>query len=116
MEFKKNVQLVGDTVTYTISPEVKKYTLIDLGFEQTWRGNFEYKGSLDTDNPFKPVARLRILINASLDGFKMETVTGNGARKINIFTHQRSAEFVEQLHFILKEMLERNVFISSEEK
>ena len=116
MEFKKNVQLVGDTVTYTISPEVKKYTLIDLGFEQTLRGNFEYKGSLDTDNPFKPVARLRILINASLDGFKMETVTGNGARKINIFTHQRSAEFVEQLHFILKEMLERNVFISSEEK
>ena len=116
MEFKKNVQLVGDTVTYTISPEVKKYTLIDLGFEQTRRGNFEYKGSLDTDNPFKPVARLRILINSSLDGFKMETVTGNGARKINIFTHQRSAVFVEQLHFILKEMLERNVFISSEEK
>lgn len=116
MEFAKSVRLQGDKDTYTISPEVKKYTLIDLGFEETRRGNFEYKGSLDTDNPFKPVARLRILINAELDGFKMETITGNGARKINIFTHQRSAEFIEQLHFILKEMLERNVFTSSEEK
>lgn len=116
MEFTKSVRLPDDQVTYTISPEIKKYTLIDLGFEQTRRGNFEYKGSLDTDNPFKPVARLRILINADLDGFKMETVTGNGARKINIFNHQRSAEFVEQLHFILKEMLTRNVFISSEQK
>lgn len=116
MEFAKSVRLQGDKDTYTISPEIKKYTLIDLGFEETRRGNFEYKGSLDTDNPFKPVARLRILVNADLTGFKMETVTGNGARKINIFTHQRSAEFVEQLHYILKEMLERNVFISNEGK
>ena len=43
----------------------------------------------------------------------METVTGNGARRINIFTHQRAAEFVEQYHFILDEMLKRKVFIST---
>lgn len=116
MEFTKSVRLPGDTTTYTISPAVKKYTLIDLGFEQTRRGNFEYKGSLDTNDPFRPVARLRILINSDLDGFKMETVTGNGARKINIFNHHRSAEFVEQLHFILDEMLKRQVFTSSEGK
>ncbi|MDO4903320.1 MAG: DUF1831 domain-containing protein [Limosilactobacillus sp.] len=116
MEFAKSVKLNGDKDTYSISPDIKKFTLMDLGFEQTRMGNFEYKGSLDTDNPFKPIARLRILINADLDGFKMETVSGNGARKINIFTHQRSAEFVEQLHFILKEMCERNVFINDEGK
>ena len=106
MEFTKSVRLPGEQDTYTLSPE-------DLGFEETRRGNFEYKGSLDTDNPFKPVARLRILINADLTGFKMETVTGNGARRINIFTHQRAAEFVEQYHFILDEMLKRKVFIST---
>ena len=113
MEFTKSVRLPGEQDTYTLSPEVKKYTLTDLGFEETRRGNFEYKGSLDTDNPFKPVSRLRILINADLTGFKMETVTGNGARRINIFTHQRAAEFVEQYHFILDEMLKRKVFIST---
>jgi len=41
----------------------------------------------------------------------METVTGNGMRKINIFTHPRAKEFVEQYHFILKEMLKRDVFL-----
>ena len=100
MEFTKTVQISGDKDKYTISPEIKKYALLDLGFEQTNRGNFEYLGSLDTDNPFKPVARLRILINSDLDGFKMETLSGNGLRKINIFNHQRATEFIQQYHYI----------------
>lgn len=111
MEFAKSVRIPGDKVTYSISPDIKKYALLDLGFEETKRGNFEYKGSLDTDNPFKPVARLRILVDADLDGFKMETVSGNGMRKVNIFNHQRSAEFVEQYHYILKAMLDRDVLV-----
>lgn len=53
MEFTKTVQISGDKDKYIISPEIKKYALLDLGFEQTNRGNFEYLGSLDTDNPFK---------------------------------------------------------------
>lgn len=110
MEFTKTVQISGDKDKYTISPEIKKYALLDLGFEQTNRGNFEYLGSLDTDNPFKPVARLRILINSDLDGFKMETLSGNGLRKINIFNHQRAAEFIQQYHYILYEMVARQIF------
>ncbi|AWD62077.1 cysteine desulfurase [Limosilactobacillus reuteri] len=110
MEFTKTVQISGDKDKYTISPEIKKYALLDLGFEQTKRGNFEYLGSLDTDNPFKPVARLRILINSDLDGLKMETLSGNGLRKINIFNHQRAAEFVQQYHYILDEMVARQIF------
>ena len=111
MQFVKTVQLQGDADKYSLSPDIKRYTLIDLGFEDTKRGKFEYVGSVDTDNPFKPVAKLRILISADLSGFKMETVTGNGMRKINIFTHPRAKEFVEQYHFILKEMLKRDVFL-----
>ena len=116
MEFEKSIQLQGDPDRYSLSAEIKRYTLIDLGFEETKRGNFEYVGSVDTKNPFKPVAKLRILINSDLSGFKMETITGNGTRKINIFNHQRSAEFVEQYHFILKEMLQRDVFVKNEGK
>lgn len=112
MEFTKSVRIPGDTVTYYISPDIKKYALLDLGFEQTKRGNFEYKGSLDTDNPFKPVAKLRILVNADLTGFKMETLSGNEFRKINIFKQKRSAEFVEQYHYILAEMLKRQVLMT----
>lgn len=113
MQFSKSVQIPGDSTTYSISPEIKKYALLDLGFEETKRGNFEYKGSLDTDNPFNPVARLRILVAADLSGFKMETVTGNGMRKINIFKHARAAEFVEQYHYILDEMVSRQVLVKN---
>lgn len=113
MQFTKSVQIPGDTATYSISPAVKRYALLDLGFEQTHRGNFEYKGSLDTDNPFNPVARLRILVAADLTGFKMETLSGNGMRKVNIFTHPRSAEFVEQYHYILNEMVARKVLVQN---
>ena len=113
MEFTKQVQNPVDSDTNAIRDDIKKYALLDLGFEQTKRGNFEYKGSLDTDNPFNPVARLRILINADLDGFKMETLSGNGMRKVNIFKHQRSAEFVEQYHYILNEMIDRHVLVKN---
>lgn len=116
MEFAKKVQIQGDPQTYTLSPEVKKYTLLDLGFEETKRGNFEYVGSVDTKDPFRPVAKLRILVNADLTGFKMDTVNGNGTRKINIFNHARSEEFIEQYHFILKEMLDRQVFTIEDAK
>lgn len=70
MQFVKTVQLQGDADKYSLSPDIKRYTLIDLGFEETKRGNFEYVGSVDTDNPFKPVAKLRILISADLSGLK----------------------------------------------
>ncbi|MBD5805979.1 cysteine desulfurase [Lactobacillus sp. 0.1XD8-4] len=110
MDFTKTVQITGDKDKYTLSPAVKKYALLDLGFEQTKRGNYEYLGSLDTNNPFKPVARIRILINGDLNGFKMETLSGNGLRKINIFNHQRAAEFVQQYHYILDEMVDRQIF------
>ena len=71
MEFTKTVQISGDKDKYTISPEIKKYALLDLGFEQTNRGNFEYLGR-------------------SLD--------------------QNIAEFIQQYHYILDEMVARQIF------
>ncbi|MDU4239544.1 MAG: cysteine desulfurase, partial [Limosilactobacillus fermentum] len=46
---------------------------------------------------------------AELTGFKMDTVSANGLRKINIFTGPRSEEFVTQYHFILDEMVAREI-------
>ena len=51
MEFTKSVRLPGDQDTYTLSPEVKKYTLTDLGFEETRRGNFDTRGALTLTTP-----------------------------------------------------------------
>lgn len=109
MVYQASVQVPGDQTTYAISPNIKKYSLIDLGFEQTRQGNYKYTGSLDRTNPFKPAAKLQITVNAELTGFKMDTVSANGLRKINIFTGPRSEEFVTQYHFILDEMVAREI-------
>lgn len=110
MQFVKKVQLPGDSDAYAISSGIKKYTLIDLGFEESKRGNFLYSGSLDSNNPFKPVARLKITINPELTGFKMEAVNTNGYAKVNIFKHPQHQRLVRQYHYILDEMVDRHVF------
>ena len=92
MAYQASVQVPGDQTTYAISPNIKKYP-----------------GSLDRTNPFKPAAKLQITVNAELTGFKMDTVSANGLRKINIFTGPRSEEFVTQYHFILDEMVAREI-------
>lgn len=110
MEFAKSVKLPGDQTTYVVSPDIKEYTLLDLGFEKTKRGNYKYSGSLDRKSPFKPFARLQITFASDLSGFKMDTVNTNGFNKLNIFTQARHEEFETQLHFILDEMVDRHVF------
>lgn len=110
MEFKSSNRLTGDTITYRISPEIKEYTLIDLGFEKTRRGNYKYAGSLDRQSPFKPQARLLITVNEDMSGFKIDTVNTNGLAHVNIFKAARHEEFVTQLRFILNEMVERGIF------
>lgn len=111
MAFQKTVQVPGDPLAYTISSQIKKYSLLDLGFEETRPGNYRYRGSLDRKNPFQPAARLQIIVNKSLDGFKMDTVNASGTMKVNIFKGPRSAEFTTQYHFILDEMVERGIFV-----
>lgn len=111
MAFQRTVQVPGDLNAYTISPQIKKYTLLDLGFEATRPGNYRYRGSLDRQNPFQPAARLQIIVNGALDGFKMTTVNASGTRPVNIFQGSRSKEFITQYHFILGEMVDRGLFI-----
>ncbi|WP_304249308.1 cysteine desulfurase [Limosilactobacillus gastricus] len=110
MQFQASQQITGDSITYQISEHIKQYPLIDLGFEKTRQGNYKYEGSLDRQNPFKPVAKLRIVINQDLTGFKMETVNANGLQKINIYQMPRAEEFKTQLQFIMDEMVEREIF------
>ncbi|KRM12544.1 DUF1831 domain-containing protein [Paucilactobacillus suebicus] len=111
MAFSKQVQVKGDSDIYQISPNVKKYTLRDLGFDPTRHGAFVYVGSLDTASPFNAAAKLKITINADLDEFKMDTVNTSGTASVNIFNHSRADEFVTQYHFILNEMIDRDVFV-----
>lgn len=113
MAFEKAIKLPGDTDTYSISSEIKSYALRDLGFAISKRGTYSYEAPLDQKSPFTPAARLKISVSPELDGFKMNTVNQSGTMAVNIFTHARAAEFTEQLHFILNDMIDRGIFVKS---
>lgn len=113
MAFEKQVKVVGDSETYVISPAIKKYTLRDLGFEISKRGTFTFERSLDPNSPYKAAAKLKIVVNEDLTGFKMNTVNASGTIAMNIFTNARADEFSTQYHYILDEMVERGVFIKN---
>ncbi|MCI1986023.1 MAG: DUF1831 domain-containing protein [Lactobacillus sp.] len=99
----------GDPKTYQISAQVKRYTLMDLGFTKTKNGNFQLERSLDPNSPFTAANKLKITFKADLSAFQMSVTTGNGLKALNIFKDARNADNVEQYHYIIAELIERQV-------
>lgn len=103
----------GDPQTYAISPEIKRYTLMDLGFIKTKNGNFQLERSLDPNSPFTAANKLRMAVNADLSGFSLSTTTSNGLKAVNIFKDASSADNVEQYNYIIAELIERGVLVKA---
>lgn len=100
----------GDPETYKVGPTIKRYTLMDLGFIRTKNGNFQLERSLDPNSPFTAANKLKITFKADLTAFQMGVTTGNGLKAVNIFQSPKSADNVEQYHYIIENMIERGVF------
>ncbi|KRM72525.1 DUF1831 domain-containing protein [Lacticaseibacillus brantae] len=100
---------LGDKNTYGISPEIKRYTLMDLGFTQTKNGNFQLERSLDPNSPFTAANKLKVTFSKDLSAFQMSVTTANGLKAINIFTDSKLAENVEQYQYLVDNLIERNV-------
>ena len=113
MAYAASVKLEGDSKTYQISTGIKKYTLMDLGFTKGKSGAFMCSWSLDPNTPYNAAFRLKMSVNADLDGFKLSTVTGNGLQRANIFKNDAHPEAVEQLRFILKNFIDRDVLVEA---
>ena len=83
MAYATTAKILGDTTTYQLSPNVKKYSLRDTGFIETKGGKFQLERSLDPASPFKGF-KLKIVVSADLKSFKMVTTTANGLKEVNI--------------------------------
>jgi len=113
MAYTNSVKLEGDSKTYQISTGIKKYTLMDLGFTKGKSGAFMFERSLDPTTPYNAAFKVKLTVNADLTGFKMSTVTGNGMQRANIFKNDAHPEAVEQLRFILKNFIDRDVLVEA---
>ncbi|MFD1124903.1 DUF1831 domain-containing protein [Lentilactobacillus raoultii] len=109
MAFSTAVKLTGDSHTYELSPAIKKYTLKDLGFTITKAGNYSLDRSLDPNSPYGTGYKFKMMVAKGLDGFRMSVTTGNGLQKVNIFKNPETQSSVEQLNFLINNLINREV-------
>ncbi|KRK74392.1 hypothetical protein FD02_GL000997 [Lacticaseibacillus nasuensis JCM 17158] len=104
---------LGDPDTYAISPAIKRYTLMDLGFTKTKNGGFQLARSLDPNSPFTAAPKLKMMVSADLSAFQLSVTTGNGLKAIDIFKTAATSDNVVQYHYILAELIERSVLVKT---
>ncbi|KRN29377.1 hypothetical protein IV38_GL000261 [Lactobacillus selangorensis] len=98
----------GDDKAYQLSPEIKKYTLRDVGFTPTKTGNFQVVRSLDPSSPYQNGIKLKITIDKDLKKFRMSITDPNGLQAINIFKG-KNPDQVEQYQYFIDNLIERKV-------
>ncbi|HAT55492.1 MAG TPA: cysteine desulfurase [Lactobacillus sp.] len=109
MAFEQTVQVPGDDRVFTLSQQLKKYTLRDLGFKETNAGGFSLERPLDPAAGLAGSIKLRVQVNKNLDGFKMSTVNPSGTGNVNIFTNGNHEVLVEQYGYQIDNLIERQV-------
>lgn len=107
MAFDKVASLPGMTKQYRLSPNVKKYTLRDSGFQETKSGNYQYVRSL-ADVGSKQGAMLKVLVDKEIETLRISTTTANGLKSLNVFNTKMEAN-VKNLTYILDWFVEKNV-------
>ncbi|ERL66494.1 DUF1831 domain-containing protein [Schleiferilactobacillus shenzhenensis] len=109
MAIKPVAKVTGDSVSYKLSAGIKRYALMDVGFQETRAGNFQYDRSLSTEGPYSPSFRLKITIAKDFSGLQMTTTDVSGLRAVNIFQKKETQGAVEQYHFLIDNLIERDI-------
>ncbi|KRM89189.1 cysteine desulfurase [Liquorilactobacillus vini] len=108
MGYAKQAKLLGDQRVFSLAPEIKKYTLRDIGFVESKGGKFVLERPLDPRADFAASLKLKVTISADLKTFKMLATNGNGLRELNLFK-KNDPQVLEQLEFSLRELQDRQV-------
>lgn len=109
MAFAETASVKGNPTVYALSPQIKKYTLCDVGFSLTRAGNFQLERPLDPSSPYNQAIKLKITVAKDLKTFKMAVTTGNGLQTINIFKQAQQKDKVTQFNFVIENLLKRQV-------
>ncbi|GLB47009.1 hypothetical protein WR164_09880 [Philodulcilactobacillus myokoensis] len=109
MLFSNQVKLNGSNTVYILNPDIKSYTLSDMGFQKTNAGNYRLVRSLNLDLPTS--YQLKITIKRDLKQFKMRILDSTGFRDVNLFNHDHQKE-VEQFRYFMNELSIKKVIKS----
>lgn len=114
MAFEKSIHLTNAKYRYTISPNVKKYTLKDTTFMETKIGNYELNRLLEKVPNSGDGFPLKITINKDLTAFKLIITDLSGLRPVNIFKSEDHKILQDKFYFLMDSLVEREVFIKED--
>ena len=103
MAFETSVSLKDCKYTYSLHPNVKKYTLRDNTFAVTKVGNYELN-------------RLLEAVPNSGEGFllKINITDKSGLRLVNIFKNPENDIIQQKFYFLMDSLVEREIFNKTE--
>lgn len=110
LAFEKTAKLQGSADEYTLSPDLKKYTLRDNAFEELKTGNFQYLRTLTSDSVANQEVKLKIVISEDLSKLKIATTTMNGLRPVIIYKGDAFKEICEKYEFIMQDFSNKGIF------
>lgn len=108
MAFEEIVDVKGDG-KYQIDPQIKAFTLRDLGFTENNAGAYSQTFMLEPDKGFDLSRKLKITFKGDLSAFKISILTANQALNINIFKDEKNKALVEQYRFYIQSLIDRQV-------
>ncbi|APT19115.1 hypothetical protein FC62_GL000306 [Amylolactobacillus amylotrophicus DSM 20534] len=109
MTKSKPVSINGDTRKFAISDEIKRYSMIDLGFKETNNKNFLYDHPLYNESPYNATMKFKVTVNAEMNHLTMVITDKTGLQKVNIFKNENLKPARELLEYMLRDLMEKQV-------
>ena len=110
MAFQTSVSLANCDFTYSLQPNVKKFTLRDNTFAETKVGNYELSRLLEAVPNSGDGFLLKIIINKDLNGAKINITDKSGLRLVNIFKSEKHDIIQQKFYFLMDSLVERDIF------
>jgi hypothetical protein len=108
MAFATTVTMPNDG-TYRLHPNLKKYTLGDLGFVTNPAGVHVLHRALEPDKALANAIQLKMSVNKDLNAFKLSTVSAGDVVRVDIFRHPNQEQLVEMYRHYIDNLVEREV-------
>ncbi|WP_129044835.1 hypothetical protein [Companilactobacillus metriopterae] len=108
---KNQAQVLGDKDVYEISPEIKKYALLDVGFRETKQKNFRLERPISGDSPYNAKYTLKVNIDKDFTTLKMNITDKSGLHNLDIFKVEGSEPEIQDFHYQTEFMIEKNILI-----
>lgn len=111
---RQTASLPGSSVSYTLHPELKRYTLLDNGFTQTKNGNYQYERTLSAQASNQSAPRLKMTVTKDLDHLRLSVVSASGLKKVNLYKDQQFEEERVLAEFYMDNFVKEKILLPAE--